>query len=144
MWDGCAFHYLKTDETSWQLDDGSVANVSENPDALPPKDKECTHPRNPTATEMAAKDARGNRGERQSNAAGRAAGVLTPCRPVQGRVTPAAPLDNLSFATPPRRHGSRPPPAGMTSTALPVPRREGVLASARNSTGASRRCEGGP
>jgi len=56
--DGCRFHYLKTEENAYQFDDGSVANVSENPDPLPPKDKDCVGTRNPTAQEMAEKDRR--------------------------------------------------------------------------------------
>jgi hypothetical protein len=57
VWDGCKFHYLKTDATAWQFEDGSVANVSENPEPLPPKEKDCGS-RNPTSAELAEKEAR--------------------------------------------------------------------------------------
>jgi hypothetical protein len=58
VWDGCRFHYLKTDESTWEFDDGSVANVSENPEPLPPKDQSCGQTRNPTSAEMAEMERR--------------------------------------------------------------------------------------
>ncbi len=58
VWDGCKFHFLKSDHTEWEFDDGSVASVSENPEPLPPRS--CSNPRNPTAAEMAEKDGRVN------------------------------------------------------------------------------------
>ena len=56
VWDGCTFHYLKTDESTYEFDDGSQATVSENPEPLPPKT--CAEPRNPTAAEMAGMEKR--------------------------------------------------------------------------------------
>ncbi len=44
--------YLTTDVNDYRFDDGSVASVSENPEALPPKDPGCVG-RNPTEQEMA-------------------------------------------------------------------------------------------
>ena len=58
VWDGCEFHYLKTDESVYRFDDDSVATVSENPEPLPPKDPSCTTSRNPTRAEMDEMEAR--------------------------------------------------------------------------------------
>jgi hypothetical protein len=58
VWDGCKVHYLRTDESTWEFDDGSVANVSENPEPLPPKDESCVQTRNPTSAEMAEMERR--------------------------------------------------------------------------------------
>ena len=55
VWNGCKFVYLKTDETTYEFDDGSVATVSENPEPLPPR--ECPE-RNPTEAEFAEMEAR--------------------------------------------------------------------------------------
>lgn len=55
VWNGCKFVYLKTDETTYEFDDGSVATVSENPEPLPPR--ECAE-RNPTEAEFAEMEAR--------------------------------------------------------------------------------------
>ena len=55
VWTGCHFVYLKTEINHYRFDDGSVAQVSENPDPLPPRD--CVGPdRNPTEAEMNASD----------------------------------------------------------------------------------------
>ena len=58
VWDGCKFHYLTSDHSDWQFDDGSIAGVSENPEPLPPKDSSCVTTRNPTAAEMEESEAR--------------------------------------------------------------------------------------
>ena len=58
VWDGCTFHYLTTDHSTYRFGDGSVATVSENPQPLPPKAKDCVTTRNPTSAEMAAMESR--------------------------------------------------------------------------------------
>ena len=58
VWDGCTFHYLTTDRSTYRFTDGSVVGVSENPQPLPPKAKECVGTRNPTSAEMAEMERR--------------------------------------------------------------------------------------
>lgn len=58
VWDGCTFHYLTADHSTYRLDDGSLVDVSENPQPLPPKDKDCVTTRNPTSAEMAEMERR--------------------------------------------------------------------------------------
>ncbi len=58
VWDGCKFHYLKSDRTEWQFDDGSIAEVEDNPEPLPPRDPSCVTQRNPTRAEMDESEAR--------------------------------------------------------------------------------------
>ena len=53
VWTGCHFVYLTTEVSDHKFDDGSVAQVSSDPDPLPPRD--CVGPdRNPTEAEMNA------------------------------------------------------------------------------------------
>ena len=53
VWTGCHFVYLTTEINAYRFDDGSVAQVSENPDSLPPRN--CAGPdRNPTEAEINA------------------------------------------------------------------------------------------
>jgi hypothetical protein len=58
VWDGCRFHYLTTDNTDWQFDDGSIASVSDNPEPFVPG--ECATPHNPTPAEMAESEQKTN------------------------------------------------------------------------------------
>ena len=53
VWDGCTFHYLTTDHSTYRFADGSVVGVSENPQPLPPRGKVCVSTRTPTSAEMA-------------------------------------------------------------------------------------------
>lgn len=59
VWDGCKFHYLKSRMTTYTLDgDATVANIIDDPEPLPPKERGCVATRNPTRAEMDEMDAR--------------------------------------------------------------------------------------
>ena len=59
VWDGCKFHYLKSKATTYLLDEGATeASVHEDPEPLPPRDKDCVGTRNPTRAEMDEMEAR--------------------------------------------------------------------------------------
>ena len=58
VWDGCTFHYPTTDHSTYRFADGSVVGVSENPQPLPPRAKDCVGTRNPTSAEMAEMERR--------------------------------------------------------------------------------------
>ena len=53
VWHGCKFVYLKSRISTYQLPEGGVAEVSEQPEPLPPKDPGCVD-REPTRDEINA------------------------------------------------------------------------------------------
>jgi hypothetical protein len=87
VWNACKFVYLKTDETTYEFDDGSVATVSENPEPLPPR--QCDE-RHPTEAEFAEMEAR----VEAANAGNRAPGAPPP---------PPLPADRYKGGVPPLR-----------------------------------------